>query len=90
MIYPLHDKLAEKFNNHFGNENNDEPTMNDSIDMEIWDKEGFMSIKNSKRIITDDKKEIVYEADIIGDIEKLVKVVEDDTGRRVTLRARVK
>ena len=64
--------------------------MGDSIDIELWDKDGFMSIKNSERIVTDNVKDMVYEADIIGDITKLEALVEDDTGRRVKIRAREK
>lgn len=88
MKFQLHDKAAERFNKHFGNENNEEPMGSDSVDIEIWDKDGFMSIKNSKRLTTDDPKEIVYEADIVGDVDKLQKGIENDTGRRVKLVAR--
>jgi len=64
--------------------------MTDSIDMEIWDKDGFMSIKNSKRIETENPKEFVYEADIHGDITKLEAAVSDDIGRIVTIKSRNK
>ena len=64
--------------------------MTDSIDMEIWDKDGFMSINNSKRIETDNPKEFVYEADIHGDIHKLEAAVSGDIGRKVTIRPRNK
>ncbi len=64
--------------------------MTDSIDIELWDKDGMMSIKNSKRIETDNPKEIVYEADIHGDISKLEALVMDDIGKKVTIRARNK
>lgn len=59
--------------------------MTDSIDMELWDKDGLMSIKNSKRVITDNPKEMVYEADVNGDIPKLEALVMDDMGRKVTI-----
>lgn len=64
--------------------------MTDSIDMELWDKDGLMSIKNSKRIESDNPKEIVYEADISGDIIKLEAMVMDDIGKKVTIRNRKK
>ena len=64
--------------------------MGDSIDIEVWDKEGFSSIKNSKRIETDNPRDRVYEADIVGEVDKLEKLVMDDMGRKVTIKPRPK
>lgn len=88
MIDQLYDKAVERFIKHFGSSKVIEPVNTQSIDMEIWDKSGLMSIKNSKRIDTGNPRELVFEADIHGKIEDLEKAVEDDWGRKVTIRDR--
>jgi len=64
------EKQAEEFHKKYGNSKVRKTIPSDSIDMEIWDKDGFSSIKNSARVITQDKRERVYEADTIGDVIK--------------------
>lgn len=90
MTYDDAKRHAKNFNKRFTDHNVVKSKMSDSIDMEIWDKDGFMCIKNSKRIETDNPKEFVYEADIHGDITKLEAAVCDDIGRKVTIQPRSK
>jgi hypothetical protein len=66
----------------------DATKMSDSIDMEIWDKDGFMCVVNSKRIETDNPADNIFEADIQGDVTKLENIIFNDTGKKVTIRPR--
>lgn len=79
------EKKAKEFHKRYGDKNTRKTNPSDSVDMEIWDKDGFSSIKNSKRVITEDPKEVVYEADTHGDITKLEKSVLDETGKKVKI-----
>lgn len=60
--------------------------MSDSINMEVWNKDGLLIIKNSKRIISNDPKVILFEADIQGDLDKLESLASEEYGKQVQIK----
>jgi hypothetical protein len=60
--------------------------MNDSIDQEVWEAEGFWAIKNSKKVF-DDGKIVQYECELQGKVSKdyIEEYLSNQEGKQIEL-----